>query len=198
MATKYEHARTCVIKELAQIMNAGHMDRKAQLEADDFHKWGGQGMPFPRLRIAVAVGVGTLAVSALLAVTRIAPADTDAGGESKAVVKILTSADGGSRLELRVGDVLVVRLPENPSTGFVWSREGSGGDALRLVRSEYLPTAEGAVGGGGQRSFSFRAIATGTVEMRLKLWREWEGDKSIVDRFVATVRVMRQAPQAKQ
>jgi hypothetical protein len=43
---------------------------------------------------------------------------------------------------------------------------------------------------------SFRAVATGNVELRLKLWRQWEGDKSIVDRFAATVRVVRRTPQA--
>lgn len=151
-----------------------------------------------RLRAAGAICVGTLAVSALLAVTGIAPADTDVGGDGKAVVRTLTRTDGGSRIEVRVGDVVVVRLPENPSTGFVWSSETAGGDALEPVRSEYLPAADASVGGGGQRSLSFRAVATGTVELRLKLWREWEGDKSIVDRFAATVRVVRPAPQAKQ
>jgi len=148
-----------------------------------------------RLHVGVVVGVGALAVSALLAVTL---ADTDVGGASKAVVKTLTRTDGGSSIELRVGDVVAVRLAENPSTGFVWSTESAGGDVLQLVASEYLPTAEGRVGGGGQRSLSFRAVATGNAELRLKLWREWEGDKSIVDRFAATVRVVRQTPQGKQ
>jgi len=139
-----------------------------------------------------------LGVSPLVAVTCVAGADGDSGAGSGAIVKTLTRDDGGSRIELRVGDIVMVRLAENPSTGFVWSRESAGGDALRLVRSEYVVAVDARVGGGGQRSFSFQAVGTGTVELRLKLWREWEGDKSIVDRFAATVRVVRQTPQAKQ
>jgi len=153
-------------------------------------------MPLERLRVAVAIGAGALAVSALLAVTRIAPADTDSGGASTAAVKTLTRADGGSSVQVRVGDVVAVRLAENPSTGFVWSTDSTSGDALRLVESEYLPAADGRVGGAGERSLSFRAVATGNVELRLKLWRQWEGDKSIVDRFAATVRIVRRTPQA--
>lgn len=155
-------------------------------------------MPLGRLRVAVAVGVGTLAVSALLAVTHIAPADPDASGATQGVVKTLTRADAGSRIEIRVGDVVWVRLAEQPSTGFVWSTESTSGDALRVVESEYLPAADGRVGGSGERSLSFRAVATGNVELRLKLWREWEGDTSIVDRFAATVRIVRRTPPAKQ
>jgi inhibitor of cysteine peptidase len=155
-------------------------------------------MPLARLRTALAVGLGALAVSALLAVTRIAPADTDRGGESKVVARTLTPADAGRRVELRVGEVVVVRLPENASTGFVWSRENASDDALQQVRSEYSPALDGRVGSGGQRSLSFQAVAIGTAEMRLKLWREWEGDKSIVDRFAATVQVVRRTPRAQQ
>jgi len=153
-------------------------------------------MGLERLRVAVAVGAGALALSALLAVTGIAPADTDAGGGPTAVVKTLTRADGGSSVQMKVGDVVAVRLAENPSTGFVWSTDSTGGDALQLVDSEYLPAADGRVGGPGERSLSFRAVAAGNVELRLKLWREWEGDKSIVDRFAATVRIVRRTPQA--
>ena len=166
---EHERTRKGAIKSLIQVMSSRYM-------------------PPARWRVAVAVGIGALAVSALLAVT---PADTDASGATKGVVKTLTRTDGGSTVELRVGDVVAVRLTENPSTGFVWSTESANGDALRLVGSEYLTPADGGVGGGGQRSLLFRAVATGTVELRLKLWREWEGDKSIVDRFAATVRVMR-------
>jgi len=155
-------------------------------------------MPLARLRVAAAVGVGTLAVSALLAVTHIAPADLDASGATEGVLKALTRADAGSRIDLRVGDVVAVRLAENPGTGFGWSTESTSGDALRLVESEYLPAAGGRVGGSGERSLSFRAVATGNVELRLKLWREWEGDTSIVDRFAATVRIVRRTPQKKQ
>jgi inhibitor of cysteine peptidase len=197
VALSNERARSDVVKlshkSRAQCKSSATFSLRSLMP----YEWVARCMSLARLRVALAIGFGALAVSALLAVTRVAPADSDAGGESKVVAKTLTRADAGGRIELRVGEVVVVRLPENASTGFVWSRENAS-DALRLVGSEYLPAGDGRVGSGGQRSLSFQAVATGTAQLRLKLWREWEGDKSIVDRFAVTVQVVRRTPQAKQ
>lgn len=109
----------------------------------------------------------------------------------------LTSADNGKSIEVQVGDSVVVRLPENPATGFVWAIDKAGDDVLPLETSGYSPAAGAGVGGGGQRSLTFRAIRAGTLRLQLKLWREWEGDKSIAERFTATIRVLQGTPPGK-
>lgn len=100
---------------------------------------------------------------------------------------ILTRADSGSTVDLRVGERLLVRLDESPTTGFAWTREG-GNDALVEQDSDFAPASAG-LGGGGLRSFLFMAEKAGVVQLRLRLWRAWEGDSSVVEVFTATARI---------
>jgi inhibitor of cysteine peptidase len=58
-----------------------------------------------------------------------------------------------------------------------------------LRNSEYTPAAGVGVGGGGQRTFTFVAQKPGSVTLQLKLWREWEGDSSVTERFGVTINV---------
>ena len=58
----------------------------------------------------------------------------------------LTQLDNGSKVQLTEDQVLVLRLPGNPSTGYVWQPAGSqlDGAVLRkaaMVRYEYLDAA---------------------------------------------------------
>ena len=49
--------------------------------------------------------------------------------------------------------------------------------------------ADSGIGGGGTRSFTLKAEHPGIMQVRLKLWRDWEGESSIVERFTVTIRV---------
>jgi inhibitor of cysteine peptidase len=50
-----------------------------------------------------------------------------------------------------------------------------------------VPTPGRPVGRGGTRTFTFIGKNAGTVDLQLKLWREWEGDSSIRERFEVTI-----------
>jgi inhibitor of cysteine peptidase len=100
---------------------------------------------------------------------------------------ILTKADSGTTVDLRVGETLLVRLEESPTTGFGWMAEG-GDDKLVLQASDYSPASVG-VGGGGLRSLTFIAAKVGMARLKLRLWREWEGDSSVVEVFTAGARI---------
>jgi inhibitor of cysteine peptidase len=96
----------------------------------------------------------------------------------------LTGADRGKSARVRPNDVVTIRLNENPTTGYRWTVDKVDHDVLRLEGSDFNPTPGGGIGGGGEHTFRFRArteAATGSVQ--LKLWREWEGDRSIIERF---------------
>jgi inhibitor of cysteine peptidase len=99
----------------------------------------------------------------------------------------LTQEDKGKTFDIEMGDSLTLRLDETPTTGYVWAVDGNG-DILMLQQSDFAP-ASAAVGSGGRRIFSFLAQKAGDVTLRLKLWREWEGDSSIVDAFTIGIRV---------
>ena len=103
---------------------------------------------------------------------------------------IVTRAQERGRVDLRSGDTLVVRLAETPSSGFRWAVEGSLPAPLISTSDTFLPSPDSAVGGGGIRELSFRASAAGSCELRLVLWRQWEGESSITNRFSVRVSIV--------
>lgn len=100
---------------------------------------------------------------------------------------IATAKDNGGTLHAHVGDELLVRLPEAPGTGFRWQIDVSPVN-LSLRHDAFDPIGSG-VGGQGTRTFAFHAQSSGSAQLGLKRWREWEGDKSVAERFDAAVHV---------
>ncbi len=98
---------------------------------------------------------------------------------------ILDAHDRGRTVEVAAGNVVTVRLRESPTTGYRWTVERAAG--LERVGDTF--EARGAVGGAGVRQFQFRAARAGSYEIRMKNWREWEGESSIVDRFDVRIAV---------
>lgn len=102
----------------------------------------------------------------------------------------LTQADNGKSITLQVNQTVVIALNENPTTGFQWAIDSSPDPLLLLTASQYLsPSQPGLIGGGGQRILTLQAHKAGTEKLQIKLWRAWEGDSSIIDRFAVTVEV---------
>jgi inhibitor of cysteine peptidase len=101
----------------------------------------------------------------------------------------LTRADNGNVVALRVGDRLVLRLEENPATGYRWAMEAHDDKVVSLQHLEYGPLPHAGVGGGGHRTWTFIAQKAGTDTLQLKLWRAWEGETSITRRFAVTLHV---------
>ncbi len=98
----------------------------------------------------------------------------------------VTREDNGRVVVAKVGDVISVHLPENPTTGYSWAIDSV--DAKRLEADAPTYHSEGAgLGAGGARSWNFRARAPGRARVGLKRWRHWEGDDSVVERFAVTL-----------
>jgi len=104
---------------------------------------------------------------------------------------VLTRADNNRTAELRIGEWLEVRLPENPTTGFSWAVDENDRRLLSLESTAYAPPDEaGFIGTRGQRTFRFTARQPGDGALKLKYWRIWEGDSSVAERFVVTLRIV--------
>ena len=86
---------------------------------------------------------------------------------------VIGPANDGSAVHVAVGDVVIVRLPENPTTGYRWSVERSAG--LAPAGDEFSATSS-AVGGGGERTLRFAARSPGTFRIEASLRREWEAN----------------------
>lgn len=101
---------------------------------------------------------------------------------------IATSSHNGGLLRARVGDDVLVRLPESPTTGFRWKVDVAPA-LLNLQSDTFDAGAGGGVGGGGLRTFRFHAHAAGDAPISLKRWREWEGETSVAERYRVTIHV---------
>ncbi len=104
---------------------------------------------------------------------------------------VLTEADNGTLEALNVGDVILVRLNGNPSTGYEWQRT----DILLESILEPLPE-RGCCGGscGGDEvgnpnlsEFRFKAISSGTTRLEFVYQRPWEEEP--IDTFSVIIYV---------
>ncbi|HEX8969139.1 MAG TPA: protease inhibitor I42 family protein [Chloroflexota bacterium] len=100
----------------------------------------------------------------------------------------LSRTDDGVVAQVGVGDVVEIRLAENPSTGFTWAIEPLP-PMVRLEDTAFQAPPDAAIGTGGTRLARFRVAASGQATIRLKHWRDWEGDASVTERFSVTLRV---------
>lgn len=98
----------------------------------------------------------------------------------------LTKANNGESYELHRDDVIVIRLTENPTTGYCWEIEELDNNILALQSSDFFLPEDPQIGEGGMRVFIFKAKTAGSAHIRLKYWREWEGNDSIIDVFDVT------------
>lgn len=98
-------------------------------------------------------------------------------------------ADDGRALDARPGTVIVIELPENPTTGFRWSLRSRIEPVLSRQADQFEPPAQARPGAGGSRRFEFTASAPGEASILLWNWREWEGEDSVAKRYQVTVTV---------
>jgi len=98
-------------------------------------------------------------------------------------VQIDHNADG-STVSLLPGQTLIIRLPENPTTGYRWAVDMSGG--MTLVSDDFSPTGAG-VGAGGTRTLEWTSPALGSQRITLALRRPWEAAEAAIRRFTVTI-----------
>ncbi len=107
----------------------------------------------------------------------------------------LDASASGSRLALRPLDEVTVKLAENPSTGYAWLLAALD-PAVVSHKSSYQADPEPAdaggepwAGGGGIRSFSFRAVGPGSISILLTYKRAWMPDKADDQHFELKVTI---------
>jgi predicted secreted protein len=101
---------------------------------------------------------------------------------------VLTAADNGRTVELPVGDEVALRLPENATTGYRWAIDSADANLVDIKEGQYVLTSE-KMGGGGEAQWLIKAKAPGATSIKLKRWRQWEGESSVVERYEITLRI---------
>jgi inhibitor of cysteine peptidase len=100
----------------------------------------------------------------------------------------LTEADAGTIVIVKLGGSIELRLPENPSTGYLWSIDILPPGAAAVTASHWNPAGTGA-GAAGIRAFAITIKQPGKVTLRAKLWREWQGEGSVTQSREFTLQV---------
>src|SRR5579859_6149533 len=134
--------------------------------------------------LASPAGAGTAGTSGT------AGAAGTATGADKTVT--VGAAANGHHLSLARGEVLVVKLRSNPSTGYSWDLLKVTGHGLREDgKSSYEPTPEATPlpGSGGMVTFRFAAAGKGAGHIELVYRRPWEKNIKPVRTFTLTAQV---------
>ena len=118
------------------------------------------------------VGTHWRVLAVLLAVLVLAAACGSSGE-----VKVGASASGG-QVELEQGQVLVVTLESNPSTGFRWEVVDLDESILQQVGEAEFEVADDRdpppPGAGGHETFRFQAVGVGQTSLQMIYHRSWE------------------------
>lgn len=100
---------------------------------------------------------------------------------------VTLNLDGATHAaEARVGDIVVISMAENPTTGFLWHQVSRLPTGVVEQESEFSPGGPG-VGAGGARRFVFSSDRVARAELDFHLSRSWEPNKIIQKRNASVV-----------
>ena len=89
----------------------------------------------------------------------------------------LTEAENGKDILIDRGDLLLVHLPSNRTTGYEWSAVSSKPGKLEELGKPALKQSKSSrdlVGAGGVETWTFRAAASGLTTLTFSYARPWE------------------------
>ena len=90
---------------------------------------------------------------------------------------VIDDTANGTIQTVALGDVLIVELRGNPTTGYEWKQTDSLNHAvLEPLGYEYIPDRPGIIGSGGLWRFRFKAVHTGSTPLEYAYRRSWEED----------------------
>jgi len=95
---------------------------------------------------------------------------------SRADVWVVDYGHQNRSLQLNVGDEVIVRLTETPSSGYAWEVAQPEGSVLEAVHEqlEAIGSDKTVLGSSAQRDLHFRAISPGAEDITARLARPWE------------------------
>jgi inhibitor of cysteine peptidase len=142
-------------------------------------------------RAVLAVLLAMLVLLAGCGAGELAPADTPEPGANPDREVVLTAEDNGGQISLDQGQVLVVSLASNPTTGYRWEVTEVDESILRQEGdAEYVAPEAGAtplVGAGGTEIFRFVVAGSGQTKLTLAYRRSWEEGVEPVETFSVQV-----------
>lgn len=102
---------------------------------------------------------------------------------------IILDSDHGKTVAAHVGDIIAIRLAENPTTGYRWEISAVDNQLIEFQGTDYQVEPGVGVGPGGTRTFHLKAKAMGTVLLQLKLRRSWEPEDKAIEQFTVNIQI---------
>jgi inhibitor of cysteine peptidase len=103
--------------------------------------------------------------------------------------KMLTLNDTGKSQSAKFGELIIIKLPENPTTGYNWEIREFDKKIIELADAKYESAEGSQIGGGGMKTFKFKPKSIGSTTVKLILKRISEPDNSAIQHFEANVKV---------
>ncbi len=91
-------------------------------------------------------------------------------------------------VRLPVGQVIELRLKENPTTGFRWSFVADGGPSCTVIREGFEPH-KGPPGAAGEHAWQIKAVRAGAWHLELLYRRPYESDTPQARSFALDIQV---------
>jgi inhibitor of cysteine peptidase len=138
---------------------------------------------------AVLLLAGMLVVSGCTTQPATTPATTTVPTTSAPVggndMKVYNETANGTTVKIPLGTGgCIVRLAENPTTGYAWNATVTAG--LAIVNDTYVqdPLSQGMVGAGGTHSWTLTGTVAGEQKFSAVYMRSWENVTGSEDTFV--------------
>jgi len=85
------------------------------------------------------------------------------------------TCNANANIKARPGEVFVIKLESNPTTGYGWQLKGSlDPKVVKFMSTQYVPAKTNLVGSGGIETWTFKAIKRGCAKITLQYLRSWE------------------------
>lgn len=130
-----------------------------------------------------AVSKGTVAFLLLAVMV------TAISGCSAQAALALEAEDNGEEVTLGKGQVLVISLPGNPSTGYSWQMVDPEGAIVEQVGEPEFKAESDLMGAPGTITLRFEAVEAGEMALTLAYQRPWEADVEPLETFTVQVTV---------
>jgi inhibitor of cysteine peptidase len=101
----------------------------------------------------------------------------------------LLPPDHGNAFSISQGEELTIRLPSNPTTGYLWEVLANDSTILKQKGGAVFVADANRIGAGGQTSFLFVPCGIGSTRLKLAYLRPWEKEALPIQVFEVVVTV---------
>jgi len=102
----------------------------------------------------------------------------------------LSAADEGKQVTIRSGELLVISLDGNPTTGYTWETQDLDTSLFRQVGEVKFDSSNpGLLGSGGVQTLTLAALKPGTTTLTLVYHRPWEKGVAPIQTFRVSVAI---------